>query len=193
LFQQGLDEQKPTSDFKFSLHVLRMTRLTQIICLVIAACGLASCAHYHLGTGAAPKFSRLYITPVTSEALIPQAQALITTQLREAFIKDGRVALAASATEADAVLSLTLTKYQRDVAVSRPADTKLARRFDISLHARATLTIGADHKAAFTDRPLVANRGVFNDDGQQQSEFQALPLLAEILAQQALHATLDTW
>lgn len=170
-----------------------MKPLASLFCLIFAACGLVSCANYHLGTGSAPKFSRLFIAPVTSEALIPQAQALITTQLREAFIKDGRVALADSPATADAVLRVTLTKYQRDVAVSQPSDTKLARRFDISLHARATLTVGTDAAAAFTDRALVANRGVFKDDGQQQSEYQALPLLAEILAQQALHATLDTW
>lgn len=170
-----------------------MTRLTSIFCLVFAVIGLAGCAHYHLGTGTAPQFSRLYIAPITSETLIPQAQALITTQLREAFLKDGRVSLAESPEAADAVLRITLTGYQREVAVSRPDDTKLARRFDVTLRAKATLTIGTGQKNAFTDRPLVANRGVFNDSGQQQSEYQALPLLAEKLAQEALHATLDTW
>ena len=159
-----------------------MTRLTQFFSLVLAAVCLASCANYHLGTGTSLKFSRLYIAPVASEALIPQAQALITTQLREAFLKDGRVTLAESPAEADAILHLTLTGYQRDVAVARPDDTKLARRFDVSIHAKATLTIGAEPQNAFTDRPLVASRGVFIDSGQQQSEYQTLPLLAELLA-----------
>ena len=170
-----------------------MTRFTQVFGLTVMVCLLAGCANYHLGNGTEPKFSRLYIAPITSEVNIPQATALVTTQLREAFIKDGRVALAESPADSDAVLRVTLTTYQRDVAVSLPNDTKLARRFDVSIHARATLTLGADQKSAFTDRPLVANRGVFKDNGQQQSEYQTLPLLAEILAQQALHATLDTW
>ena len=170
-----------------------MTRLAPIFCLVLMVCGLTGCAHYHLGTGTPLKFSHLYVAPVTSEALIPQAQPLVTTQLREAFLKDGRVSLADSPAEADAVLHLTLTGYQRDVAVSRPDDTKLARRFDVSIRAKATLTIGAEPKAGFSDRPLVASRGVFVDHGQQQSEYQTLPLLAELLAQEALHATLDTW
>lgn len=170
-----------------------MTRLTSFLFLVLAACSLAGCANYQLGTGSAPKFSRLYLAPVTSDVLIPQAQALITTQLREAFIKDGRVTLVASPAEADAELHLALSGYQRDTAVSRADDTKLARRFDLSLRARATLTIGAEPKAGFIDRQLTANRGVFQDSGQQQAEYQTLPLLAEILAQEALHATLDTW
>ena len=170
-----------------------MTRRAQILWLILAACGLAGCASYHLGTGTTLRFSRLYIAPVTSEAQIPQAQALISTRLREAFLKDGRVRLAESPAEADAVLQLTLTSYLREMAVSRPDDTKLARRFDISIHAKATLTIGAGQNNAFTDRALLAKRGVFSDSGQQQSEYQTLPLLAEILAQEALHATLDTW
>ena len=171
----------------------RMPRLTHFFCLILAGFSLAGCANYHLGNGPSPQFTRLYIAPITSEVLIPQAQALITTQLREAFLKDGRVALAESADTADAVLRITLTGYQRDVAVSRPDDTKLARRFDVTLHAKATLTIGTGQKNGFTNRPLIANRGIFNDSGQQQSEYQALPLLAEKLAQEALHAALDTW
>jgi hypothetical protein len=170
-----------------------MPRLTSIICLIVAVIGLAGCANYRLGTGSTPQFSRLYIAPISSDTLIPQAQALITTQLREAFLKDGRIALVESPSAADAVLRVTLTGYQREIAVSRPDDTKLARRFDVSLRARATLTTGADAKNAFTDRPLVVSLGVFNDSGQQQSEYQALPLLAEKLAQEALHAALDTW
>jgi hypothetical protein len=170
-----------------------MTRPTLIFLFVFAVFGLIGCSHYQLGTGATPRFSRLYIAPITSDVIIPQAQALVTTQLREAFLKDGRVTLAASPEAADAVLRVVLSGYQRDVAVSRPNDTKLARRFEMTLRARATLVIGAEAKSAFTDRPLVANRGVFNDSGQQQSEYQALPLLAEKLAQEALHATLDTW
>ena len=170
-----------------------MSRSIHIFLLLVAFIGLSGCAHYQLGTGNGPQFSRLFIAPVASDTLIPQAQALITTQLREVFLKDGRVTLAESPDAADAVLRITLTGYQREVVVSRPDDTKLARRFDVSLRARATLTIGTGAKNAFTDRPLTANRGVFNDSGQQQSEYQALPLLAEKLAQEALHATLDTW
>ncbi len=171
-----------------------MIRFAKILPWVIAVTVLAGCANYHLGTGVTLKFSKLYIAPVTSEALIPQAQALITTQLREAFIKDGRVTLVTNAAEADAVLHLTLTNYLRDVAVSQPNDTKLARRFDVSLQARATLTIGAEtNQNGFTDRPILAKRGVFQDSGQQQAEYQTLPLLAEVLAQEVLHATLDTW
>ncbi|HWA27284.1 MAG TPA: LPS assembly lipoprotein LptE [Lacunisphaera sp.] len=154
---------------------------------------LSGCAGYQLGTGSTPKFATLYIAPVTSEALIPQAQALVTTELREAFIRDGRVRLVNSADEADAVLTVALAAYNRAVAVSRPDDTGLARRFDVNLTARATLTDNRTKQPLFTQRALEARRGVFTDSGLVPSEYQALPLLAGLIANEAVHAALDTW
>lgn len=160
--------------------------------LVLAVC-LAGCAGYQLGTGTTPKFTKLFIPPVTTEALIPQARELVTTQLREAFLKDGRVTLVNSPAEADAVLQVALTGYDRAVAVSRQDDTGLARRFDVSLRAHVTLTDERTKQALFVRRPLTAKRGVFTDNGLVPSEYQALPLLAEQLAGEVSHAVLDTW
>lgn len=179
-----------------SVARLRMTRLRDlgpVLCLLSCVLWLSGCAGYQLGTGTAPKFATLFIAPVASEALIPQAQVLVTTQLREAFGRDGRVTLVNSAAAADAVLQVTLTGYQREVTVSRQTDTGLARRFDVTLQARATLTDNRTRQALFTDRTLSAKRGVFTDSGLVPAEYQALPLLAEDLAQAAGHAVLDTW
>lgn len=154
---------------------------------------LTACASYRLGAGAAPKFSTLFIAPVTTEALIPQARELVTTQLREAFIRDGRVTLVSSPAQADAVLQLSLTGYDRTVAVSRQDDTGLARRFDVTLRAQATLTDQRSKQAFFALRPLTAKRGLFTDSGLVPAEFQGLPLLAEQLASESVHAVLDTW
>lgn len=173
-----------------------MTRLRFLISAIglsLAALGLSGCAGYQLGTGSSPKFATLYVAPVTTEALIPQARELVTTQVREAFLKDGRVKLVDSPTEAEAVLHIALTGYDRVVAVSRPDDTGLARRFDVSLRAAATLTNERAKEAYFTRRPLTATRGVFTDSGLVPSEYQALPLLAEQLAKDVAHAVLDTW
>ena len=153
---------------------------------------LAACASYRLGTGTTQKFSTLFIAPVATEALIPQARELVTTQLRETFIRDGRVTLVNSPAQADAVLQLSLTGYDRIVAVSRPDDTGLARRFDVTLRAHATLTDQRTKQAFFAQRPLSAKRGVFTDSGLVPAEYQGLPLLAEQLAAETIHAVLDT-
>jgi hypothetical protein len=174
----------------------RMTRggsLSSVLCLLSSVLCLAGCAGYHLGTGTSLKFATLYVAPVTTEALIPQARELVTTQVREAFIKDGRVKLVDSPAEADAILQIALTGYDRAVAVSRQDDTGLARRFDVSLQAHATLTNERTKEAFFVRRPLTAKRGVFTDSGLVPSEYQALPLLAEQLASEVAHSVLDTW
>jgi hypothetical protein len=175
---------------------LRMTRWKtpfSVICLLLAVLALSGCAGYQLGTGTQTKFTTLFVAPVTTEALIPQARELVTTQVREAFLKDGRVKLVDSPAGADAVLQISLTGYDRAVAVSRQDDTGLARRFDVSLRALATLTNERTKEALFVRRPLTAKRGVFTDSGLVPSEYQALPLLAEQLAQEVTHSVLDTW
>lgn len=180
-----------------TVHALfRATRagvLCSVWCALAAVLGLTGCAGYQLGTGTAQKFATLYIAPVTSEALVPQARVLVTSAVREAFIKDGRVKLVDTAAAAEAVLAITLAGYERSVAVSRTDDTGLARRFDVTLKAQATLTDNRTKQAYFSRRPLDAKRGVFTDSGLVPSEYQGLPLLAEQLANEAVHAALDTW
>jgi len=170
-----------------------LIRLTFYAGLGIVCFFSAACAHYQLGTGAKTKFATLFIAPVASKTVIPQAQTLMTTQLREAFIRDGRVTIVNSPDAADAVLMISLVGYDRTVAVSRADDTGLARRFDLSLQARATLTGSRDKRIYFADRALTATRGVFTDSGLVPAEYETLPLLAEKLADETLHAVLDVW
>ena len=173
-----------------------MSRYLSLACrcvLIFGALLLTSCTNYQLGTGAKTKFTTLFIAPVASTTLIPQAQVLVTTQLREAFIKDGRVTLVDSPAAADAELRITLSGYDRTVAVSRADDAGLARRFDLTLTAKATLTDNRTKQAFFTNRLLTAKRGVFTDSGLVPAEYQTLPLLAEQLAGEAVHAVLDVW
>jgi hypothetical protein len=169
------------------------THLPRLFVFSLAVFLLTGCAAYKLGTGSAPKFATLYVSPVASESLIPQARTLVTSAIREAFIRDGRVALVDSATEADAVLEITLAGYGRTETVARSDDTGLARRFDVTLQAHATLTDNRTKEQYFTRRQLDAKRGVFTDSGLVPSEYQALPLLAELLANEAVDAALDTW
>jgi hypothetical protein len=152
-----------------------------------------ACSNYQLGTGTKVKFATLFIAPVANKAMIPQAQVFMTTQLREAFIKDGRVTLVDSPESADAVLRITLVSYDRTIAVSRADDTGLARRFDLTLKAKATLTDTRTKETYFADRPLSVNRGAFTDSGLVPAEYDTVPLLAEQLASETIHAVLDVW
>ncbi|HEY1110519.1 MAG TPA: hypothetical protein VGE76_17850, partial [Opitutaceae bacterium] len=134
----------------------------------------------------------LYIAPVANKTVLPQSQAILSTRLRETFARDGRVALAGSEDSADAVLTVTLVDYHRDVAAVREGDTGLARKFNLTLGALCTLK-DKTGKVIFENRPISAVREAFTDGGQLQSEYQTLPLLAESLAGKVAHAALDSW
>ncbi len=156
---------------------------------------LSGCANYHLGTGGKVSFHTLYVAPVVNEnSNLPQAVAIVSTQLREAFLHDARVILVNTPEEADATLTVHLVKYERYAQTRLTTDTGLARKFDITLDAEATLRDNRDNKLLFAKRKVQATRQIFTDNGQQlQAEYQNVPLLAETLAKNVLGATLDVW
>jgi outer membrane lipopolysaccharide assembly protein LptE/RlpB len=173
------------------IFVARRLALAGLATLV-AGLVLPACTHYRLGTGGELAFHSLYVEPVTSETLLPQARALLGAQLREAFLRDGRVALVNSAEAAGATLHVSLKSYVREATVARTDDTGLARKFALTLTAECTLRT-RDHKVLFEKRPILAQRDDYTDQGQLQAEYQTLPLLAETLAQNVTHAVLDVW
>lgn len=168
-------------------------RLVSVLFFLSAVLGLAGCSHYQLGTGATLTFRTLYVAPVANKTLLPQAQAIVSTQLRETFARDGRVSLVSSPDAADATLTVVINDYHRDIAAVREGDTGLARKFNLVLGANCTLRDNRAAKDLFADRPVTATREAFTDSGQLQAEYQTLPLLAETLSAKIAHAALDVW
>ena len=154
---------------------------------------LGGCAHYRLGTEGKLAFRTLYVEPVDNRTNLPQAQALVSPALREEFLRDGRSALVNSAAEADATLTVVLTDYHRTMATVRPDDTGLARKFSLNLGATVTLRNNRTGQPLFEKRAINALRDAYTEGGQLQSEYQTLPLLAELLARNVAHAALDVW
>jgi outer membrane lipopolysaccharide assembly protein LptE/RlpB len=160
--------------------------------LLCGLAGLAGCANYQLGTSGKVQFTTLYVEPVSSETLLPQARAIVSTQVREAFARDGRVTIVNSPEAAEATLVVVLRDYRRDVASVLENDTGLARKFTLTLDVGCTLSTRTGEKL-FTDRVVRVQRDAFTDGGQLQAEYQAVPLLAEALAKKIVHAVLDVW
>ena len=182
--------------------------------LLALALALTGCAHYQLGTGGTPSFASLYVAPVLDKAHLPQAQVVTTSQIRDAFEKDGRVSLVDATQGADATLEVVLVGYDREIAANRDGvaagsnqiqsvtDAGLAREFVITLTARCTLRDNRTGKTLFTDRMVSVKKNVMTDNGnpealpegdQLQSEYNSLPLLARALADQLTHTVLDVW
>ncbi len=188
-----------------ALLKLQRWNVRVVTLLALLALFVSGCAHYKLGTGGELAFSRLYVAPVENEAVVPQAVALVTREIRRAFLTDGRVQLAASPDDADATLHVNLVNYGRTMTTARPEDTGLARKFDLTLEADLIVRDTRDGSPIVDTRRLSVTRQAFTDGdgfvvngqrspgGQNPAEYQTLPLLAQQLAERVTQAVLDTW
>ncbi|HZZ18860.1 MAG TPA: LptE family protein [Opitutaceae bacterium] len=179
-----------------------MTRVWSL--LLVSALVLQGCSHYHMGAGPAPSFATIYIPPTKNKTTIAQSQVTLTTLVRNAFMKDGRVEVVNDGADADATLTITLSNYRRDNAANREDDNGLARKFTLRLTAVMSLRDNRSGKMLFKDRVVEVQREAFVDNGlgsvpfgqsndQLQSEYNTFPLLADLLASKATHAVLDVW
>jgi hypothetical protein len=182
-------------------------RLAALFLLAFAVFG-AACAHYRLGTGVERDYESIFIAPVDTNAVIPQSSAVLGTQIREAFLRDGRLRVVNTPEEADAILTVKLERLRRDRRTSLPTDGGLARTFDLHLEASATLRDVKGEKTWFTNREILVERQIFTTDGtsvatpggpylvpqqQTQAEYALVPILGEDLAARVKAAVLDTW
>lgn len=158
--------------------------------------------HYQLGTRGKLAFTTLYVAPVQNNTLLPQAQAPLGVQVRDALAKDGRIEIVNAPEGAEVTLRIVICDFHREVAAVREQDTGLAGEFSETLAILCTLHDNRSGRDLFKDRPIKAQRAVFVDNGDQhsslvgnqlQAEYNTVPLLAESLAGQVAHAILDVW
>lgn len=162
---------------------------------------LSGCANYQLGSSAEIPFKSLYIKPATNHSFAPQAQPIISAQLRETFIRDARVKLVAHEQDADAVLYVDLTEYDSNAAARNSNDTVRANSFNIRLSAEISLYDQHKGSYLFQERAIHASTIAYTGNPQtegdiisyQQSERQAMPLLARELARQITDEVLSPW
>ena len=173
--------------------------------LLISILGVGTgCKSYQLGHSAELPFQSIYIEPVKNDSFAPQAQTLLSSEVREAVIRDGRVKLVAAPEQADAVLMTTLTDYRRQGGARRQNDTQIARDFDITLGAELDLYDQKAGKFIFKERRIEARTNVYLDNpyspagspdtqGYIQSEYNAMPRLARELGRKAADELLGAW
>ena len=115
---------------------------------IFMAAFFSGCNSYQFGNPAELAFESIYVQPVTNDSFAPQAQAILSTQIRDAFIRDGRTKLVTSREAADAVLIVNLTEYNRRAAARQSVDTTVAASFSLyspskspsSIKTRANIT-----------------------------------------------------
>lgn len=177
--------------------------ITALLALWVASF-LGGCKSYQLGHPTELPFKSIYIQPAANDSFAPQAQALLSSQIREAFIRDGRTRLVTSEEDADAVLLINLTEYDRSAAARQSADTAVARDFDLNLTAEVSLFDQnkgdyyfqkrelQERSNAFADNPYADRTDVRTQDFLQ-AEYQAMPRLTRDLARKIADEVLSPW
>ncbi|MGC6455179.1 MAG: LPS assembly lipoprotein LptE [Coraliomargaritaceae bacterium] len=174
-----------------------------LVSITSAVLFLSGCANYHMGDSAPLPFHSIYILPAVNESFAPLAVASVSAEIREAFIRDGRVVLVTKEEEADAVLTIDLTDYDRTAVTRESEDTVRARDFRIRFEGRLSLFNQTSGNYYFQDRSIVADTNAYvgNPYGEtgtvrfdyRQAEQVAMSRLARDLARQAASAVLANW
>ena len=181
-----------------------LTRSASGLLLLAVLSVFSGCASYQLGAPTALPFKTIYVRPASNASFAPQAQAIVSSQVRQQLIRDGRLSLVNDEDAADAVLQVQLASYQRSTGARSSTDTVLAKDFTLSLSAEISLYHAQQgdflfkqrsvtgRAKAYTDNPYAADTAL-NTQAYQQSEYQAMPLLARDLGRQIADQVLGAW
>ena len=185
-------------------HTHRTLWIQGLISFCLVLLTLSGCRSYHLGHPSELPFESIYIRPAANDSFAPQAQALISADVREAFIRDGRVKVLASEEDADVVLLINLTEYNRSPGARLTDDTVQAFDFDIKLKSKVSLydqnkgryyfqneMIEADTNA-YTQTPYRA-AGSPNTQTYHLAESQAMPQVTREMARRIADRILSVW
>ena len=174
------------------------------IIVIFTAALISGCKSYQLGNPTELPFDSIYIKPVTNDSFAPQAQASISSQIRDIFIHDGRTKLVTSSEAADAVLIVNLTEYKRYAAARRSVDTTVAAGFSLVLTAEVSLfnqnkgdyyfqeRIVRKSSNAYLNAPYDTTATTQSQDFLQ-SEYQAMPRITRDLARRIADEVLNPW
>lgn len=174
---------------------------TSIVCLSLLISALlwcTGCASYDWSRAELP-FKKLYVEPASNQSFAPQIQAPLSAQLRQALIRDGRVQIIDNPKEADAILQVNVTQYNRNASTRDSQDSEIARGFDINMRAQIALYDAANKTYFFRDRNLSVKTNAFTNDPNSGevtfalAEHQAMPRLANDLARKIANEVLSVW
>ena len=173
-----------------------------LVCFTLAF--ISGCNSYQLGNPFELPFESIYIKPVTNDSYAPQAQTLLSTQIRDVFIRDGRTKLVINREAADAVLIINLTEYNRIAAARQSDDTTSAASFRLVLAAEVSLfdqnkgdyyfqkRMIRESSSAYVNNPYATPATAQTQDFLQM-EYQAMPRLTHDLSRRIADEVLSTW
>ncbi|MGJ8653226.1 MAG: LPS assembly lipoprotein LptE [Opitutaceae bacterium] len=180
-------------------------RLFLIGTSLISLALFSGCASYKLGAPTELQFESIYIRPASNDSFAPQVQTLVSAQIREAFIRDGRVKLLSKESDADAVLSVNITNYERNAGARHRRDTVSARTFRLTMFAEISLYNAkqgdfffeernvSEYTSVYADNPFVDAKDFEQRQAYNQAEYSAMTRIARGIARKISDEVLSPW
>lgn len=160
-----------------------MSRFILQSILAAALCALTGCAGYRLGP-AKPAFLKdvhtVAVPTFRNDTLEPRLEVLVTDSVIKQLQQDGTYKVGPEA-EADAILTATIEKIQRNPARSVRGNVLLTREFNLTLTLRFQFADRVTRRV-LDSGSLLGQTSYFVGSDLQQNERQAIPLAAEQVA-----------
>jgi hypothetical protein len=150
------------------------------------------CAHYSKGSGSDLPFDRIYVAPVKNDSFAPQAQALLTKQIRSKLVNQTNLEIAPSPSNA-AILEITITKFGQSIATTSRNDTVQAHSFDVKMTVVCTLRDSETEKVYFSDYSVSDSVECHGEGDYQGAKHQIMPQLTEKLAEKICEIVCNPW
>ena len=177
--------------------------LCSTVSLVLAFLTLIGCSAYRLGSPANISFDTLFIEPAGNGSFAPQAQQLLSNQIRKSIIRDGRLSLTTAPEQAQAHLKIELIDYQRNSSAYSRDDIDVARSYSLSLVAKISLWNARQNIYYFKERIIQSSEQsyvgnpyentVISANNFNAAEYNSVPRLTGSLAEKISHQILNPW
>lgn len=170
-----------------------MKRTLACLILITLEWGLAGCASYRLGSMLPPYVKTVYVPIAGNNTSEPFIEADVTRAVVQEIQRDGSLRLAGGPEEADAILAITVTKFELEALTYERERKTAANEYRVLLRARTILT-DAKSGRVITQNPDVYGEGTFDVQGDlTSSKATALPATAKDLAWRIKDSIVEAW
>lgn len=172
----------------------RMIR--RCVACILLLWGFSACSHYRAGVDLRSEAlgqPRVFVELPGNQTFLPEIQVAVLNAVRERLAASGAVSLAANNTQADWIIALELSAYDRERLASRPDDVGIAALYRGDLSVVLNLISNVDGRVLIADQTLRASVDVDATRGVSLAESQQVTVFADSIAVQVRDLVLGSW
>jgi len=163
--------------------------------MVLAMMVLSGCAGYRVGNVSGRDLQgvrSVYVPMVKNASLQPDVQPLVTNAIINRFNDDGTLSVSQNA-NADSELDVTVVSVTETQAASSTGDINITTQYQINMQATATYVNRRLGRKIFENIQVTGTTTFFTQANIQEGIRQAIPLVAQDLADKVVKQVTEGW